>query len=40
LQEKKTSKGTQHLSLFLGEQIKQMGGEIKLNFYVKEIIQN
>jgi len=35
LQEKKTAKGTQHFSLFLGEQIKQMGGEIKLNFYVK-----
>jgi monoamine oxidase len=28
------------MSIYLGEQIKKKGGEIKMNFYVKEIHQN
>jgi hypothetical protein len=39
LQEKKTKLGTQHMSIYLGEQISKRGGEINLNFYVRDIIQ-
>lgn len=39
LQEKKTKLGTQHMSIYLGEQIKSKGGVIRLNFYVKSIVQ-
>ena len=40
LQEKKTEKGTQHMSLFLGDKIREKGGNIQLNFFVKNIAQN
>ena len=39
LKMKKTKLGTQHMSIYLGEQIKSKGGAIKLNFYVKNIVQ-
>jgi len=40
LQEKKTKLGTQHLSIYLGEQIIKKGGQIKLKTYVKSISQD
>ena len=39
LQEKKTMKGTQYMSLFLGEKIKEKGGKIRLNFKVDSVNQ-
>jgi monoamine oxidase len=39
LQEKKTEKGTQHMSQFLAEQIEARGGSVKLNFLVKAVQQ-
>ena len=40
LQEKKTLKGAQHMSLFLGEKIREAGGTIKMRFKVKKISQD
>ena len=40
LQEKKTHKGTQHMSLYLGEKIKEMGGNIKLSCKVRKVYQD